>query len=119
MLVRNEIRRRVQDDRGAAFPDGDFEEDVQLQAAITSVLDRLHKKPAEINEYARTFDTTNSKDATPQLVASATRDDQRSRLKNALTLVGDARTHGQLDPKTAAELERALQDALNTPDQPR
>ena len=119
MLVRNEIRRRVQDDRGAAFPDGDFEEDLQLQAAITSVLDRLHKKPADYNEYARTFDTTNAKDAPPQLVASATRDDQRSRLKNALTLVGDARSHGQLDPKTAAELERALQDALNTPDSPK
>ena len=120
MLVRGEIRRRVQDDRGAAFPEGDFEEDLQLQAAITSVLERLQKKPAEINEYARTFDPSNSKDPTsPQLVASATRDDQRTRLKDALTLVTDARTHGQLDPKTAAALERALQDALTTGDQPR
>jgi hypothetical protein len=118
VLVRGEIRRRVQDDRGAAFPEGDFEEDLQLQAAINSVLDRLHEKTADIKEYARTFDTPNSKEA-PQLVVSATRDDQRSRLKNALTLVSDARTHGQLDPKTAAELERALQDALTSGDQPR
>ncbi len=120
MLVRSEIRRRVQDSRGAAFPDGDYEEDLQLQAAITSVLDRLHKKPAEFEEYARTFDASGGKDAAPQqLVASATRDDQRSRLKNALTLVSDARTHGQLDPKTAAELERTLTDALTSGDQPK
>lgn len=116
MLVRNEIRRRVQDDRGAAFPEGDFEEDVQLQAAITSVLDKLHRKPAEIEEYARTFDTPDTKDSTtPHLVASVSRDDQRTRLKNVLTLVSDARDHGQLDAKTAAELERALQDALTEP----
>jgi carboxyl-terminal processing protease len=119
MLLRGEIRRRVQDDRGAAFPEGDFEEDLQLQAAITSVLERLNKKPAEIAEYARTFDAANAKDAAPQLVAAATRDDQRTRLKDALTLVSDARTHGQLDPKTAAQLERALQAALTSGDQPR
>ena len=117
MLVRSEIRRRVQDDRGAAFPEGDFEEDIQLQAAITSVLDRLHKKPADIEEYARTFEPPAPKDSTgPQhLVASVTRDDQRTRLKNVLTLVSDARDHGQLDAKTAAELERALQAALDEP----
>ncbi len=120
MLVRSEVRRRVQDDRGAAFPDGDFEEDVQLQAAITTVLDKLSKKPSQIEEYARTFDAQDNKESStaPKLVAGVSRDDQRSRLKSALTLVGEARTHGQLDPKTAAELERALQDALTTGDQP-
>jgi C-terminal peptidase prc len=116
MLVRGEIRRRVQDDRGAAFPEGDFEEDLQLQAAITSVLEHLNKKPSEINEYARTFDVP-AKDA-PQPLAS--RDDQRTRLKSALTLVTDARNHGQLDAKTAAELQRAIEDALTlTPGEPR
>lgn len=121
MLVRNEIRRRVQDDRGAAFPDGDFEEDVQLQAAITDVLGKLHKRPTDVPQYARTFDPQEEKDAnaSSKLLAGNTRDDQRSRLKNALTLVGEARTHGQLDAKTAAELERALQDALTTGEQPR
>ena len=121
MLVRNEIRRRVQDDRGAAFPDGDFEEDAQLQAAITNVLEKLHKKPGDVPEYAHTFDPQEDKDANaaPKLLAGNTRDDQRSRLKNALTLVGEARTHGQLDAKTAAELERALQDALTTGEAPR
>jgi hypothetical protein len=80
------------------------------------VLDRLHKKPADIDEYAHTFETPEAKDNTgPRLVASVTRDDQRTRLKTALTLVSDARDHGQLDAKTAAELERALQDALTEP----
>jgi len=117
MLVRSEIRRRVQDDRGAAFPEGDYEEDLQLQAAITSVLERLGKKPSELNEYARTFDAQ-AKDSTPQPLAS--RDDQRTRLKSALSLVSDARNHGQLDAKTAAELQRALEDALTlTPGEPR
>ncbi|MBK7643993.1 MAG: S41 family peptidase [Planctomycetes bacterium] len=119
MLVRSEVRRRVQDDRGAAFPDGDFEEDLQLQAAITSVLDRLHEKSSDIPEFARTFDAPAPKEAGPQLVTAASRDDQLSRLKNALTLVTDAKEHGQIDAKTAAELERALQDALKPGDQPR
>jgi C-terminal peptidase prc len=38
-LVRAEVRRRVQDDRGGEFPIGDFQEDQQVQAAIEVVLE--------------------------------------------------------------------------------
>jgi len=55
-LVRLEIRRLVQDARGGAFPTGDFQEDVMLQSAITSVLEKLGQTPDNIEAYARTFD---------------------------------------------------------------
>lgn len=55
-LLRMEIRRLVQDDRGHAFPLGDFEEDVQLQRAIVSLLEDFEETPADIPDFATTFD---------------------------------------------------------------
>src|SRR5207244_10342328 len=40
-LLRREVRGRAQDDRGAAFPEGDFEEDPMLQAGIRAALEKL------------------------------------------------------------------------------
>jgi len=57
-LLRSELRRLVQDARGHEFPfGGDFEEDVQLQSAIASLLEKLGETPADVPEYAQTFDT--------------------------------------------------------------
>ena len=55
-LLRMEVRRLVQDGRGHAFPMGDFQEDVQLQAAITKVLTDLGEGPEAVPTYAATFD---------------------------------------------------------------
>ena len=54
-LLRSEIRRRVQDTRGGAFPYGDFQEDVQLQAAIQDILEDLGREPSSVSEFASTF----------------------------------------------------------------
>ena len=59
-LLRLEVRRLVQDARGGAFPAGDFQEDVQLQSAITQVLEALGQTPDEIVAFARTFDEVGS-----------------------------------------------------------
>lgn len=56
-LLRMEVRRLVQDSRGKAFPYGsDYQEDVQLQAAITQVLESLQEGPDQVDSYAKTFD---------------------------------------------------------------
>jgi hypothetical protein len=54
--IRAEIRRRVQDDRGAAFPRGDFVEDVQLQRAIQVAFEKLGEQVQDVTEYGLVFD---------------------------------------------------------------
>jgi carboxyl-terminal processing protease len=56
-LLRMEVRRLVQDTRGRAFPFGsDYQEDVQLQAAIAQVFEALGEAPLNVVAYAKTFD---------------------------------------------------------------
>jgi C-terminal peptidase prc len=114
MLVRNEIRRRVQDDRGAAFPDGDYEEDPQLQEAIRVVLDKQKLSYADIEAYARTFTPLDKKDTGKGRVLTASLSDTaRSDLRHALALIGEAKTGGSLPPERWLELEKALQSVLD------
>jgi len=62
VLVRAEIRRRIQDDRGGAFPFGDFEEDVQVQDAVTSLLEKLGQSPSDFPSFATTFTSKREED---------------------------------------------------------
>ena len=62
VVVRAEIRRRVQDDRGGAFPFGDFEEDVQVQDAVRNLFDSLGQKVADFPAYATTFTSVRNED---------------------------------------------------------
>jgi C-terminal peptidase prc len=55
-VLRSEVRRRVQDDRGAEFPDGDFVEDVQVQKAIEVALEALGQSTDAIEDYELVFD---------------------------------------------------------------
>lgn len=55
-LVRSEIRRRVQDERGQEFPYGDFVEDVQVQKAIQVALEQLGENVDDFTEYGAVFD---------------------------------------------------------------
>ncbi len=111
MLARNEIRRRVQDDRGEAFPDGDFQEDAQLQAAIRSILEKVGDSPEAIAVYRSTFDPAEDKSNQRPLVAKSG-DEQRTRLNDALKALEALRAKGDVDPKTADELQKALEGAL-------
>lgn len=114
-LVRAEVRRRVQDDRGAAFPDGDFQEDPQLQAAIRVVLDEVGIETDRFEAYARTFDPVEeSTQKAGQVLAGGINDARRSDLRHALSLIDEARNQdGRLSPERLAEIERALQSVLD------
>jgi len=105
MLLRLEVRRKVQDVRGAAFPSGDFQEDLQLQAAIAFVLDKLSVPVDSIEPFARTFDTDADSKQNPALVARSAR---LGDLDRALVLIGDL-SSDSLSNESAAELRRILE----------
>ena len=98
--LRYEVRRRVQDDRGAAFPLGDFVEDLQLQKAIELALEGLGKKPAEVDDFSLVFDLPKGTVRTPLTLA---RGDEKD-LSRALQ---EARRGGK--PLTEEQLERLLE----------
>ena len=55
-MLRAEVRRRVQDDRGQEFPAADFVEDVQVQKAIEVALTGLDQSVTDVSEYGLVFD---------------------------------------------------------------
>jgi carboxyl-terminal processing protease len=69
ILLRAEIRRRMQDERGGAYPFGDFEEDAQLQSGLATLLEALGEDADSHKEYMTTFVTEDS--AAPETVAVA------------------------------------------------
>jgi hypothetical protein len=108
-LVRADVRGRVQDERGAAFPDGDFQEDRMLQAALSVVLEKLGMSATDVPAYAATFDAPAEKVKVASL-SDATRNDVR----HALTLIDDARRKGsQLSADGLSEIEKALSSVLD------
>jgi C-terminal peptidase prc len=114
MLVRAEVRGRVQDARGATFPDGDFEEDVQLQGAIREVLQKLHGSWADVPEYAATFEPDAKEGSqASRLLAAGMSDTARSSLRHVLALISEAKSGGQLSPERLDALEKALQAVLD------
>jgi C-terminal peptidase prc len=114
MLVRTEIRRRVQDDRGEAFPDGDYEEDPQLQEGIRIVLEQLKLSPNDIESYAKTFKPIDKKDThSGRMLTANMSDTARNDLRHALALIGEAKSGGRLSPEHLSELEKVLQSVLD------
>ncbi len=114
LLVRAEVRGKVQDARGAAFPDGDFEEDLQLQKALRLVLEKLKTSWTEVPEYATTFepDTKEGSQAS-RLLAAGMSDTARSSLRHVLALISEAKSGAQLSPERLDALEKALQAVLD------
>jgi len=68
-MLRAEIRRRVQDDRGQEFPAADFVEDVQVQKAIEVALAGLDKEVVDVSEYGLVFELP-PEDSGPGEIAS-------------------------------------------------
>lgn len=108
-LLRAEVRRLVQDERGAAFPRGDYEEDVQLQKAVTVALEGLGRDPYEIDAYRRTFEAPESL-AGGDLVAHAdVPSTARAEVRTALGLIAEARRgDGQMSSETLEKLQEIL-----------
>lgn len=63
ILLRAEIRRRMQDERGGAYPFGDFEEDIQLQAGLVTLLEAIGETSEDHIEYKTTFEASGDKEA--------------------------------------------------------
>ncbi len=76
-LVRQAIRRRVQDDLGREFPFGDYVEDVQVQKAIQVVLEKLDESVEDVTEYGLVFDLEHPQPSARELALA-----RPQRLKN-------------------------------------
>tara|TARA_R110002073_G_scaffold60620_3_gene152411 strand:+ start:7950 stop:10547 length:2598 start_codon:yes stop_codon:yes gene_type:complete len=105
-LLRIEARRAVQDAAGKAFPQGDFEEDLQLQRAISTLLGDDAAGWQTIQEFAATFRPIEDEVDlnTPPLVAHA--DDLRTALSRLAAIEsGDA----EMTDEDVAHLRALLQ----------
>jgi C-terminal peptidase prc len=99
-VLRYEVRRRVQDDRGAAFPIGDFVEDVQLQKAIEVALEPLGKKPSDVDDFGLVFDLPKG-EANPPLTLA------RGEEKDLSRALQEARQGGK--PLTGEQFDRLIE----------
>lgn len=89
-LLRSEVRRRVQDERGAAFPLGDFQEDTQVQTAIVQLYERSGRAWADVPEYAASVSAAEEADAGEvDLLARVAADQALERLLDRLRAAGD------------------------------
>lgn len=108
-MVRREVRRLVQDERGASFPQGDYEEDVQLQKAITVALEEQGEDPYEIEAYRRTFDAHETLTAGEQVAQDEPNLEARDEVRTALGLIAEARRgDGQLSVENLERLQQIL-----------
>jgi C-terminal peptidase prc len=93
-LLRNSIRRRLQDERGAKFPDADFVEDVQLQKAIEVALEQLGETYRDFDDFGLVFDYEAAETGSEGELASALRPVPSERLSRARALILEARDGG-------------------------
>jgi hypothetical protein len=105
-MLRAEIRRRVQDARGQEFPQGDFVEDLQLQAGIRRVFESLGRSVADVEEYRATIQPDNS----PRLAVAQ---DDKARLRDALDALNSAlKADRRLSESTLRELVEVIGESL-------
>jgi hypothetical protein len=106
-LLRFEIRRRIQDQRGVEFPQGDFVEDMQLQAGIREILAKLGRTTDEFAEYQNTIPQS----FTPKLnVASA----EQRQVRDALDQLEKAlKGDRKLSENTLTTLRELLSSSLD------
>ena len=104
-ILRAEIRRRVQDDRGGEFPFGDFEEDVQVQAGIKQLLESSNRQVADIKDFAETFLTTEDDAAIRTMLLADLRTNEG--VGTLLERLREARERG--DALSAEDLDRLIE----------
>ncbi len=94
-LVRREVRRRVQDQQGAAFPRGDYQQDFQLQRGIAIVLEELGLDWRDFPEFLLTFGYEHAGGVErdeDRIAADTESDKDRQSVRDALELLAAART---------------------------
>ncbi|MCB1005019.1 MAG: hypothetical protein KDB35_12625 [Acidimicrobiales bacterium] len=95
-LVRREVRRRVQDQNGSAFPRGDYQQDYQLQRAIALILERLGLDWHDYPEFLLTFNYEAAGGVArdeDHVASSAGADQTRKSVRDALELLAAARSN--------------------------
>jgi carboxyl-terminal processing protease len=111
-LLRREVRRRVQDLRGAAFPQGsDYQEDHQLQAAIDTILAASGLSWRDLSEYATTFDIEEFEAENQDHVAQGPQKSS-GRITEGLALIDEATRAGGTVSETALDRLREILNSL-------
>jgi hypothetical protein len=104
LLVRQGLRRLIQDERGFEYPRGDFEEDVQVQEAVRHLFDQFEEDPLGIPAYAATFlpeGATKLKAPTP-LAA------REQFLRDAQILLAEAKLSGEINSEALDQIQDLL-----------
>ncbi|MFT5288073.1 MAG: carboxyl-terminal processing protease [Planctomycetota bacterium] len=105
-VLRDLVRREVQDDFGAEFPFADFVEDVQVQRALEVVFESLSEDPRSVADYGPVFDFADAQDPTLDI---ATLDLRNNRLGRARDMVEEWRQAiGGTDLISESELNELL-----------
>ncbi len=107
MLLRAEIRRRVQDLRGKEFPVGDYVEDVQLQLAVRELLRQRSLRPEDYPEFSSTFKPA------PRVTGEVLADLDEGSLRESLAIIDEARQgDGHLSPDALEQIAELLERTL-------
>ncbi len=110
-VLRELVRRRVQDDRGGEFPYGDFVEDNQLQKAIEVALAAFGEKVEDVEEFDLLFDFAETPAEGTDLASLVPPDD--SELRRARALILEATERGDtLSEESLRELLDILDGTL-------
>jgi C-terminal peptidase prc len=106
LLIRRELRRLIQDDRGYEFPRGDFQEDTQVQAALQHLFETFGEDTSDHPEYAATFLPQGSDpNRAPTALAS-----REQFLRDAHILLAGARRGQEVNEGTLDQIEDLLDE---------
>ena len=97
LLVRREIRRSIQDERGFEYPRGDFEEDVQVQEAVRLLFEKFGEDPLDVPSFAATFLPKGATTLSGPTVLAA----REQFLRDAQILLAEARLNDEMDTDAA------------------
>lgn len=106
LLVRRELRRIIQDERGYEYPRGDFQEDSQVQAALKHFFEAFGEEPEQHPEYASTM-------LPPQrdtLQAPITLAPKKQFMRDAQDLIASAKLNDEMDKDTLEKIEALLEE---------
>jgi len=106
LLVRRELRRIIQDERGYEYPRGDFQEDSQVQAALKHFFEAFGEDPKQRPEYASTF-LPPQKDV---LQAPITLASKKQFLRDAHDLLASAKLNEEMNKDTLEKIEALLEE---------
>jgi C-terminal peptidase prc len=106
LLVRRELRRLIQDERGYEYPRGDFQEDSQVQEALKHFFEEFGEDPMGHPEYASTLLPPEN----DLLLAPISLASKKQFLRDAHDLVASAKLNKEMDEGTLEKIEALLEE---------